>query len=123
MGHFEASHRDARLLRDSFQVVTATPRSDINLSVAMPALSADLTSLNLFLVPDQEAEESKVSSFRSSLSYDDLTGYLKRAVLSAKRRPISTTMGMTERNWLSYANKSWASIKNSSLYQEYSRLM
>ena len=98
-------------------------RSGINLSVAMPALSADLTSLNLFLVPDQEAEESKVSSFRSSLSYDDLAGYLKRAVLSAKRRPISTTKGMTERSWLTYANKSWGSIKNSSLYQEYSRLM
>lgn len=98
-------------------------RSGINLSVAMPALSADLSSLNLFLVPDQEAEESKGSSFRSSLSYEDFSRNLRRAVLSAQRRPISTTKGMTERSWLTFANKSWESIKNSSLYQEYSRLM
>ena len=98
-------------------------RSGINLSVAMPALSADLSPLNLFLVPDQEAEESKGSSFRSSLSFEDFSRNLRRAVLSAKRRPISTTKGMTERSWLTFANKSWESIKKSSLYQEYSRLM
>ena len=114
-------------MQDFYQTVFKSSqlrtRSGINLSVAMPALSADLSSLNLFLVPDQEAEESKASSFKSSLSYEDFSRNLRRAVLSARRRPISTIKGMTERSWLTFANKSWGSIKNSSLYQEYSRLM
>ena len=106
-----------------FKTSQLRTRSGINLSVAMPALSADLSSLNLILLPDQETEESKVSSFKSSLSYEDCARNLRRAVLSANRRPISTIKGMTERSWLTFANKSWGSIKNSSLYQEYSRLM
>ena len=98
-------------------------RSGINMRIARPALAAELSSLNLFLVPDQEAEEGKGSSFRSSLSHEHFSRDLRRAVLSAQRRPISTTKGMTEKSWLTFANKSWDSIKNSSLYQEYSRLM
>ena len=47
---------------------------------------------------------------------------LRRSVFSLKRSPLTQTR-LTERSWVSLANRTWDSIKNSPHYTEYSRLL
>ncbi len=97
--------------------------SDANVSNRVPSAAAAVGSLNLYLLPDQELEEGKGSSFRAEICFQHMMEGLRRAVFALPRRRISTSKSMSEKSWLAFATKAWDSIKKSSLYQEYGRLM
>ena len=90
-------------------------------------------NVNLFLVPDLElsnagdARKTKQGSNGITavpeISYDLLTSELRRRVLAIPPRPLNTSGKLTEKTWLIHAQKSWESVKASSFYVEYGRIL
>ncbi len=73
----------------------------------------------------QQHPHPRPGEFHPGLTFHDLCGSLRRAVLSssASRRPLTTSMRQTEKSWFQFAQKSWEGVKNSSFYMEYNRLL
>jgi protein SMG9 len=107
-------------MQSFYETAFRTSQLHVSTGINMPDLAE---ATNLFLLPDQEAEENKGSSFATGLSFQDSVAKLRRAVYAAPRRRMSTVKVMTEKGWLAFAANSWDAIKNSPLYQEYNRLM
>ena len=75
--------------------------------------------VNMFVLPDMEQnDDDGVISF---YSFSDECEKLRRMVLSAPKRNLSTKLRMTERSWFAHASKSWEAVKGSSFYSEYSK--
>ena len=75
-------------------------------------------------IPDIEGERADELRHRIKPvhSYDSAIDILRRTVFSLKRTPLTQTK-LTEKSWVSLANRTWDNIKNSSFYMEYSRLL
>lgn len=75
-------------------------------------------------MPDQEGERADELRKRMKPvhSFDAAVDILKRTVFSLKRTQLTQTK-LSEKSWVSLANRTWDSIKNSSFYMEYSRLL
>jgi len=86
--------------------------------------SKDSDSPHLILLPDQEGERADSLSFRIRPRVDiERAGrQLRHQVLNMPRRNLTQTR-LSERGWVSLANKTWDNIKNSAFYLEYSRLL
>ena len=90
-------------------------------------------NVNLFFVPDLElSNDTNSQDSRHSLSsicavpeisYDKLTSELRRRVLAVPPRPLNTSGKLTEKTWLNHAQKCWESVKSSSFYIEYGRIL
>ena len=82
----------------------------------------DLDGLNLFILPDFEFGGNS-RGFAPGITFEGVSSKLRRQVLSAARRPLTTSPKMTERGWFQFAQKSWENVKNSSFYMEYNRML
>ncbi len=79
------------------------------------------SEVNLFALPDFELGQS--SPFDPSVTFDASVSHLRRLVLSASPRPLTTVPRQTEKTWFGFAKKSWESVKSSTFYLEYNRLL
>jgi len=105
----------------------------IRMAKAMPHLNTENCSgrgqnVNLFIIPDMElsnASKMGQSAIQSlpEVSYEKLTSELRRRVLAVRPRPLSTSAKLTEKTWLNYSQKCWESVKSSSFYIEYGRIL
>ena len=90
-------------------------------------------NVNLFILPDLELSDAgdarktkRGSNGMSSLpeiSFEKLTAELRRRILAIPPRPLNTLGKLSEKSWLNHAQKSWESIKASSFYVEYGRIL
>ena len=108
----------------------------VNMAKAMPLLQNEDCSglgrnVNLFFVPDLELSyagdrsKNSLSGIRAipKISYEQLTSELRRRVLAISPRPLNTSGKLTEKAWLNHAQKCWESVKSSSFYIEYGRIL
>ncbi|KAG8229369.1 hypothetical protein J437_LFUL009684 [Ladona fulva] len=73
--------------------------------------------INLYLMPEKcDAEEESYPTFA------DLLQHLKNQIYSLPRSPLTTTP-LSEKNWFLYASKTWDTVKKSTFFLEYSRLL
>ncbi|XP_071441548.1 nonsense-mediated mRNA decay factor SMG9 [Hetaerina americana] len=73
--------------------------------------------INLYLMPDKaEGVEEEYPAFV------DLLQHLRNQIYSLPRSPLTTTP-LSEKNWFLYASKTWDTVKKSTFFLEYSRLL
>ncbi|XP_046384087.1 protein SMG9-like [Ischnura elegans] len=76
--------------------------------------------INLYLMPEKvdagDGEEGEYPSFAH------LVQHLRNQIYSLPRTPLTTTP-LSEKNWFLYASKTWDTVKKSTFFLEYSRLL
>ena len=85
-------------------------------------------NVNLFMIPDLELSNASKKGQNAiyslpEISFEKLTTELRRRVLAVRPRPLTTSGRLTEKTWLTYSQKCWESIKSSSFYIEYGRIL
>ncbi|GFT45173.1 protein SMG9 [Nephila pilipes] len=83
--------------------------------------------VNLFLIPDKEPPDSdspvnRFPEYKIHPGYKYLTELLSRQVLSMPRSLLTHT-ALTEKNWFHYSARIWETVKKSTLFLEYNRLL
>ena len=75
-------------------------------------------------IPDQEGERADElkNKMKPNENFEESVKSLRKTVFSLKRSPLTQTK-LSEKGWVSLANRTWDNIKNSSFYMEYSRLL
>ncbi|XP_063230147.1 nonsense-mediated mRNA decay factor SMG9 isoform X2 [Bacillus rossius redtenbacheri] len=77
--------------------------------------------LNLFLLPEVTGQE-EAGHFRGQPGCAELVRRLRRQILGVGKQPLTHTV-LSEKNWFHYAYKVWESVRKSSFFLEYSRLL
>ena len=73
------------------------------------------------LVQDEE-DGSGSSGYEGQPGFEDYVTRFRRKIVSIQ--PVHlTTVRLTEKLWLKFAEKTWDNIRNCSFYSEYSRLL
>lgn len=82
-------------------------------------------SINLFLIPEFEEDSDHNTTehiYKGHPGFDELVCELRSQVHSVTRIPLLSAQ-LTEKNWLQFSSKVWDTIKKSSFFLEYSKLM
>jgi len=76
------------------------------------------------IIPDQEGERADElkNRMKPDENYEESVKTMRKTIFSLKRSPL-TQAKLTEKAWVSLANRTWDNIKNSPFYMEYSRLL
>lgn len=90
------------------------------------ARSFQQSPVNLFLLPEATEEQGGLSNgipeYSGHPGFENLSKSLIRQVLSMPRSLLTHT-ALSEKNWFHYAARIWETVKKSSLFLEYSRLL
>ncbi|GBM02241.1 Protein SMG9 [Araneus ventricosus] len=83
--------------------------------------------VNLFLIPDKEPPDTdspnhRFPEYKIHPGYKYLTESLSRQVLSMPRSLLTHT-ALSEKNWFHYSARIWETVKKSTLFLEYNRLL
>ena len=76
------------------------------------------------MIPDQEGERADElkNRMKPNENFEESVKTMRKTIFSLKRSPL-TQAKLTEKGWVSLANRTWDNIKNSAFYMEYSRLL
>jgi len=76
------------------------------------------------MIPDQEGERADElkNRMKPNENFEEAVKTMRKTIFSLKRSPL-TQAKLTEKGWVSLANRTWDNIKNSPFYMEYSRLL
>ncbi|XP_023014695.2 nonsense-mediated mRNA decay factor SMG9 [Leptinotarsa decemlineata] len=77
-------------------------------------------SINLFLIPDIDINSDIIYTGHPPL--EDIVKKLRANILGSTRNPL-THVQLTEKTWLIYCTKVWDTVKKSSFFVEYTKLM
>ncbi|XP_023216105.1 protein SMG9-like [Centruroides sculpturatus] len=84
------------------------------------------SSVNLFLIPEIGEEQGNgeeiITEYSGHPGFESLANSFIRQVLSMPRSLLTHT-ALSEKNWFHYAARIWETVKKSSLFLEYSRLL
>jgi len=76
------------------------------------------------IIPDQEGERADElkNRMKPNENFEESVKSMRKTIFSLRRSPLSQAK-LTEKAWVSLANRTWDNIKNSPFYMEYSRLL
>ncbi|KAG5880513.1 hypothetical protein JTB14_003972 [Gonioctena quinquepunctata] len=77
-------------------------------------------SINLFLIPEIDINSGPIYSGHPPL--EDIVKKLRANILGSTRNPL-THVQLSEKTWLMYCAKVWDTVKKSSFFVEYTKLM
>jgi len=82
-------------------------------------------AINLFLLPFKDnnlTNADPVPKFKGHPGFNQLAEILRQQIMSMPRNQMQPST-LTERNWFHYAARTWETVKKSTLFMEYCRLL
>lgn len=107
-----------------------TPQSLIIQDGGGDAVAAEATpEVNIFILPSYDLDgpppqqESDETCQLPRISFEELAAELRKGIASIIRPSPLTTAAMSEKAWLTFAQKSWDATRLSPFYAEYTRIL
>lgn len=79
--------------------------------------------INLFLLPEVYEDYENKEIYRGHPPFEELASRLRWTVFGATKPQLTSVPNLSEKNWLHYCGRAWDTIKKSTFFMEYGRLL